>query len=496
MSSAARLEAKATSRGLFTVAILVAAASVVAGCGDDDDEVTPPPAQQDTGPAAILDAAPDAVLTEDVAVTDTGGPGEDAVVDGGPVAELTAIPVAAAPTGPDDAIWAGAPARAVVSENMSTGLAYGEGELNMTGTKTGTASFNKGVSADLMLKAAYTSDTLYILAEWKDATLDIDRRRQVFDGAADPTKPSESPAGWSAQLNDDKIGFAFEIAPAQSEFGKFQDVGCRASCHVAPTVGLDMRPSSGKVDIWHWKTSRTEVVGFVNDQYSSPEGRKNDNAGIEKRNTDGARMPPKFIWNGTPQEFTRWDGMRVTLDPAYVLLDAFKTAFTGNAATGKTLYGSKGCTGCHGATGSGGFAPALVTNAIARKPNSALDAKLTGAGGHLAVADATERANIIAYVRGLRGVPGYYIVPPTGDDADLPTISNVKVDAIGADTTMLGEIPTHTTYRVMIVRKLDTKSANDVVFDPSKTYVFGVALMDNDGKNHVGSAKETLRFQR
>lgn len=490
MSTAARLQ---VSRG-SVLAMLVAAASVLAGCGDDD-EVAPTP-QEEAGPVIPDAAPPDTALPEDVAVTDTGAPGEDAMPDVGPATELVAIPVAAAPTGPDDAIWAGAPARAVISENMSTGLAYGEGELNMTGTKTGTASFNKGASPDLMLKATYTSDTLYILAEWKDSTFNIDRRRQVFDGPADPTKPSESPNGWSAQLNDDKIGFAFEIDAAQSEFGKFQDVGCRASCHVAPTVGLDMRPSAGKVDIWHWKTSRTEVVGFVNDQFSNPEGRKNDSAGIEKRNTDGARMPPKFIWNGTPQEFTRWDGVRVTLDPAYVLLDAFKTAFTGNAANGKTLFGSKGCGGCHGATGSGGFAPQLVTNAIARKPNSALDTKLGGAGGHLAVADATERTDLIAYVRGLRGVPGYYIVPPTGDDADLPTLSNVKVDAIGTDTTKLGEIPTHATYRVMIVRKLDTKSANDTVFDPSKTYVFGVALMDDDGKNHVGSAREVLRFQR
>jgi hypothetical protein len=52
-------------------------------------------------------------------------------------------------------------------------------------------------------------------------------------------------------------------------------------------------------------------------------------------------------------------------------------------------------------------------------------------------------------------------------------------------------------YQVLIKRKLKTNHTDDVQFDLTtiKNYVFGVALMDNDGKNHIGSAKETLSFK-
>lgn len=55
----------------------------------------------------------------------------------------------------------------------------------------------------------------------------------------------------------------------------------------------------------------------------------------------------------------------------------------------------------------------------------------------------------------------------------------------------------HSKYQVLIVRKLKTNNTDDVQFDVSanKTYKFGIALMDNDGKNHIGSLVETLTFK-
>ena len=55
----------------------------------------------------------------------------------------------------------------------------------------------------------------------------------------------------------------------------------------------------------------------------------------------------------------------------------------------------------------------------------------------------------------------------------------------------------HTKYQVLITRKLKTNNADDIQFDltANKVYTFGVALMDNDGKNHIGSAKEVLTFK-
>lgn len=53
---------------------------------------------------------------------------------------------------------------------------------------------------------------------------------------------------------------------------------------------------------------------------------------------------------------------------------------------------------------------------------------------------------------------------------------------------------THTKYQVLITRKLQTGNADDAQFSPATTYKFGVAMMDNDGRNHIGSRIETLEF--
>ena len=52
-----------------------------------------------------------------------------------------------------------------------------------------------------------------------------------------------------------------------------------ATCH-SPN---DMYPDNGRTDLWHWKTSRSNPLGYVNDQYTDPvaQGRVTD-AGDER----------------------------------------------------------------------------------------------------------------------------------------------------------------------------------------------------------------------
>jgi hypothetical protein len=49
-----------------------------------------------------------------------------------------------------------------------------------------------------------------------------------------------------------------------------------------------------------------------------------------------------------------------------------------------------------------------------------------------------------------------------------------------------------TFYRVLLIRQLNTGSADDAQLAPGGSYPFGVALMDADGRNHIGSTRETL----
>jgi hypothetical protein len=405
---------------------------------------------------------------------------------------LQAAKVSTPPNTPGSPYWSGANWFPVTSTPMSVGRLYGDGQLNMSGTYSGTTDFNGGNDPELTLKAAYDNDNMYILAEWTDSDFDVDRRRWLFNGPTDPLKPGESAVGWTSQLNDDKLGLCFEIDAASSGFGGFAAAGCAASCH-DPGTGVDMRPQAGKVDIWHWKTSRSEPLGYINDQFSDPAGRKNDTGGsIENRNRPAGgndRSGPAFEWDGTPQLVTRSDGGTVSLDPAYILFN--KTAFTGDAAAGDVVY-QNSCAACHGASGQGASGPAVNAPTFTRIPRADLAVTLSNSSHPGATAynglSSTEQTNLMARLRGFSGIPGYYLTQPTGSQADVKTVTNVSLQLI--------DNKTHATYRLLMIRKLQTGNADDVQFDlgQSTSYKFGVALMDNDGRNHIGSRVETLVF--
>ncbi|MCX6185485.1 MAG: hypothetical protein NTU43_00615 [Bacteroidetes bacterium] len=87
-------------------------------------------------------------------------------------------------------------------------------------------------------------------------------------------------------------------------------------------------------------------------------------------------------------------------------------------------------------------------------------------------------------------------MPTAGSSsADIVAISNVTPTQIS--NSLFTSTNHHQKYQVLIKRKLKTTNPDDVQFDlnANKNYVFGVALMDNDGKNHIGSVKETLTFK-
>ncbi len=414
-----------------------------------------------------------------------------------PITTLRAARVANGPDGIDDSIWGGIAPFAVGIGNVSRGLVYGDGQLNMSGTFDGLADFNGGDAANLEMRAVHDGTDIYILAEWDDVVFNLDRRRWLYNGPLDPLKAGESADGWTSQLNDDKIGLAFEVEPASSEFGPFATAGCAASCHNVDGGGLDMRPASGKVDIWHWKTSRSEPLGHVADQVSDPDNGRTDDAGvsIEHRNRPSGgtnRSGPDSEWDGTPQEYERWDGRVVTLDPAYILLDGHRMPFEGDATAGEAIYSSS-CGVCHGDLGQGGNGPRLDRVSFTRRSRDDLsddiaDSDHLGSGAFTSLSMA-EQADLLARLRGLSGIPGYYLTPPEGSVGDIVTQSNVDYSFIGSSDL----VRTH--YSVMMIRALSTGNDDDAQFTPGNEYPFGVALMDNDGRNHVGSPRELLEIE-
>jgi len=418
-----------------------------------------------------------------------------------PTPTLEAKLVSVSPSAINSVYWKSADYLKVTASNVSTQLLYGDGLLNMTGSYNGLSSFNSGNDPGLILKAAYDSENLYVLAEWTDSDVNASNSSWLFDGPLDPNKPDLS-GGWTSQRNCDKIAFAFEISSAASPAGTFSNVGCAASCHNNLSVPV-MYPTSGKVDLWNWSLARSNPMGYAEDLVASSDSLSTD-AGqkISYRNIAGTtdRSGPAYEWDGVTQSITLSSGQSAILDPGFYLFN--KTPFTGDAQKGDSIYHTLSapgvCNSCHGENGEGGSATAINLISMNKKSRSALISGMDIVPDMVTYwgpLTPSEKNDVVAYLRGLSGVPGYYLNVPTNSNADIKATSNVTpVQIVSA---MLSSTNVHTKYQVLITRKLKTNNNDDIQFDlnTSKIYKFGVALMDNDGKNHIGSTVETITFK-
>ncbi len=382
----------------------------------------------------------------------------------------------------------------------STGQAY-VGEFNMTGSKL-------GFDVPVRMKAAYTDTDLYIWAQWQDnsTTNDLNRRRWFFNAGAADVLPTFAPGvtgrtatelvppGWSSNLNDDKIGIMWDImnagVGASATDGRlFATSGCAMTCHTPS----DMYPDNGRTDLWHWKTSRSNPLGYVNDQYTDAvlPGRITDTGElIEARNRPSGgnnTSGPAFVWDPTKlNQIVRGDGAVFDLDPQVFLAATAAMPIEGDAIAGDVVYQAN-CASCHNADGLGqsknlaDFGLNETHDNIVNKFNAN---GVTHGGGNLGITDPTQQNDLVSRIRAFTGAPGY-----TLQDVTAP---NDAVYIVNAATVYSGG-----TYTVIIKRKLATlKPTEDVQFtDLAAEYPFSVAIMDYDGKNHAGGVLQKLIFR-
>ena len=415
---------------------------------------------------------------------------------------LEAWKATAAPSDVNSAYWKTSDYFNVAVENMSTNSTYGDGWLNMTGTFAGLTDFNKGNDPRLVLKAAYDNTNLYIYAEWRDTTVNLSQGSWLFYGPGDPNKADASD-NWTSQRSADHIAFAFDIdGDASGSAGSFATVGCQASCHGSGNTAT-MLPQTGKIDLWDWNLATSVPLSYLSDKIATSTG-ISDDAGTPScvRNAVGstARSGPAYDWDTSNQYYTNPFGQKVLLSKAWYLLN--KIPMTGDAANGKTIYESANqpgdCISCHGQDGAGGNELAINGIAYNKKSRPALIVGMDNVSDmspYWGPLSDQEKNDVITYMRGLSGVPGYYLQTPTGSCADITTKSNLT--PINIDNAMTYAKNNHGNYQIVIIRKLKTNNADDIQFDltKSKTYKFGVALMDNDGRNHIGSKVITLTFK-
>lgn len=400
--------------------------------------------------------------------------------------------------------WKTADYMLVTLANASTGILSTDGQMNMTGTYTGMNSF--AVNPGLKLRAAYDDANLYILAEWTDPQINMSFRNWYFNGPGDPLKSSETSNGWTSQRNSDGLALAFEIDPASGPAGSFVTVGCAASCH-SNGINSNMKPDVGKIDFWNWSLARSGM-GYAEDMVAIKDSLADDSGTkLYARNSNGYtnRSGPAYEWDGTVQTVTLPDGKTATLNPGFYLLENHKTPFVGDIASGDQIFHRStkpgDCFSCHGNNGDGigtsGEGAVLNIPFMNTKPRTTLlynMDRVETMPNYWSGLSATERDNIIAYVRGLSGVPGYYLKTPSGSNADITVLTNVTPINV-RNASQFSSL--EKTYQILLIRKLKTNNTDDIQFDlsASTTYKFGIALMNNDTRNHIGSKIETLNFK-
>jgi hypothetical protein len=409
---------------------------------------------------------------------------------------LEAEKVILAPSTINSPYWNEANYLIVELKDISTNQLYDDGGLNMTGTYKGLSSFNNGSNVQLKLKAAYDSENLYIYAEWEDERLDLSTASWLLFGDKDPLK-QDNANGWTSQRNSDKLAFAFDINAATGLSGTFANTGCASSCHNGGG-GIEKKTISGDVDVWSWNLARSAPLGYLEDKILSINGLVDD-AGtpMYSRNSIGTgfRFGPEYEWDGKVQNVTLPDGQPAILDPAFYLLN--KTPFLGDIANGAVVWDNN-CGFCHGDKGEGESAVAVNNLTMNRKSRETLLSSLDNIpdmGPYWNPLTNKEKEDVLAFMRGLAGVPGYTLKQPTGSNADITSSNNIS--PIGINKAAHPSTNTNTKYQIVIIRKLNTNNPDDVKFNPIQTpsVPFGIALMDNDGKNHIGSMLETLTFK-
>lgn len=131
----------------------------------------------------------------------------------------------------------------------------------------------EGKNLELKVKSVYTKDEIFFLYEWPDKDKSMSKNSWKMTGGK-----------WVKQKADeDRLGVLWEI----NRIDKFATKGCAIVCHNESKNEKEWYYSTSaskeKGDFWHWKSVRSNPVGFTEDGFlidnpkKEPEkGRKRD----------------------------------------------------------------------------------------------------------------------------------------------------------------------------------------------------------------------------
>jgi len=252
--------------------------------------------------------------------------------------------------------------------------------------------FDGGIGdIDVVLRALYDKDNLYIHITWPDPTASVYKNLWTFNGDE-----------WLKSEDEDRFAIFWNI---DDSIRGFNIGGCAMLCH-----GDRMRTNAPdeKGDIWHWKATRTNPVGYADDKWM-------DNTlarGYTEEEKEAAHHADSKT-AGSYRENVNPDGS----GPLY-------------------------------------YEP---------RPRDAQDATFI-LQNEIDNGEITEITNETSFTVG-DTVPGYILEKPIGSRG------NVEAKGIWKDGV----------WNLELKRKLNTGHEDDLKFDITKTYRFGIAVMDNAG---------------
>lgn len=325
----------------------------------------------------------------------------------------------------------------------------GSADFNGDGSQGPAGVFDPytGESNDFVLRAGVNGDRIYFLLEWDDLQDSKDRQSWYFDGTSNSWKGQHKYANDNGdKYYEDKFAFLW----AANDVAGFDANTCYATCH----QGLEVTDPSQKaarhylnnegelVDMWHWKRVRCTVDPTVIDDQkmiyklagdASVNGRTGD-AG-----TAGYHNNKQSLNNGT-------DDVNV---PMYVIPN-------------QTSY--FWITADQIADNTAKLITAVDANGVLTYDGGTIDPSTGGFEDGI----------------GNMRIPSVWVENFTGSKADISSAA----------------IHTGSGWIVEFSRKLNTGNADDdVVFDVSKEYPFGLALFNNAAIAHEIKSNLKMKFE-
>jgi len=149
------------------------------------------------------------------------------------------------------------------------------------------------------LQALHDGEDLFVRAQWNDGT--EDRQYQPWKKTEEGWQQLVTVGNDESYYYEDKFSLIF---PTKTDL-QFETFGCAAACHAGVGKGhaYGSKGSDTLIDVWHWKATRADPVGQIDDKYWSfledagPSGRHGDpkDGGGYKKNVAKEGGHPAFL---------------------------------------------------------------------------------------------------------------------------------------------------------------------------------------------------------